>query len=504
LRQAIELTLSAPAPRLSAAPPLLGRLGLALAPLLALTVWLLLPEAEGMSGAARATAAVGVLMVGWWMTEALPLPVTSLLPIVLFPLLGACSLGEALVPYASEVIFLFLGGFILALGVERWGLHRRLALGVLTLAGVRARRLLLGFIAASGLLSMWINNTATAVMMLPIGLSVLRLVEERVAPTERARWEGLGPALMLGIAYGSSVGSLGTLVGTAPNLLLRGFLARTYGLELGFGSWMIAALPLSWALLWATWAVLCRLFLPDASLTLPGGEALVREERKRAGPFRLAEWMVLAVFLTTALGWVLREPVAAAWGTSLPLLLRLSDAGLALLAAVTLFVLPSGERGRAVMDWESAQRLPWGTLLLFGGGLSLAAGLQRSGLDALLGKELLGLGQLPPWVLVLGVVAVVVVLTELTSNTAVTATFLPLLAAFAESTGTPPLLLLVPATLAATCAFMMPVATPPNAIVFASGRVSLAQMARVGAWLNLAAILLIALFAFTTARWLAP
>jgi solute carrier family 13 (sodium-dependent dicarboxylate transporter), member 2/3/5 len=483
-----------------------GRLA---APALALAVWAVLPTGEGgLSEPGRWTTAVAVLMAVLWITEAIPLPATSLLPIVLLPLGGASTLGETTAAYGNEVIFLFMGGFILALGLERWGLHRRVALRVLSLVGTRPASLIGGFMAAAAFLSMWINNTATTLMMLPIGLSTVRLVQSRAEEHGQAasRWAGFSTALMLGIAYAASVGSLGTLVGTAPNLFLRGFVQRTYGIEFGFGTWMAAVMPLSVALLVVTWALLVAVFVRDRKTEVPGGAELVRGELARLGPMQRGEQVLLAVFVLTALAWITREPLTS-WKVAvevLPWLPRVTDAGIAMAAAIALFMIPvDARKGVFAMNWETAERLPWGVLLLFGGGLALAGAIQRTGLDRWIGQQLTAVAELPLWLVVVLVVASVVFLTELTSNTAVAATFLPVLGGVAVENGISPLTLLVPATLAATCAFMLPVATPPNAIVFGTGAVTMRQMTRAGLLLNLAAITLISVFAFTTARLLA-
>ncbi len=498
-----ERTRSVRAPTLQWA----GRLG---APLVAVGLFLLLPEGDGgLTAAGRWTCALAVLMAILWMTEALPLPATSLLPVVLFPLLGVAGIKETTAAYASDVIFLFMGGFILALGMEKWGLHRRIALRVLAFAGTKPARLLGGFMAATGFLSMWISNTATTAMMLPIGVSILKLVDGRVRDEggEEAaqKWAGFGPALMLGIAYSASTGSLGTLIGTPPNLLLRGFVQRTYGIELGFGTWMLACVPLALVLTFATWFVLARLFIRKDVGTVPGGRELVRAQLAGLGRMNRGETLVLIVFCATAVLWITREPLTSWLGGSLPFLRHVSDAGIAMAGALVLFALPVDlRRGESVMDWATAERLPWGVLLLFGGGLALAAAIQKNGVDTWLGQKLLLLGQVPHWVLVVVVIAVVVFLTELTSNTAVTATFLPVLGGVAAAVGVAPLELLVPAALAATCAFMLPVATPPNAIVFGSGYVDIRQMARAGLVLNVVSITLISLFALTALQLLDP
>jgi solute carrier family 13 (sodium-dependent dicarboxylate transporter), member 2/3/5 len=495
---------SAPEGVEGAEPERVGRrawIGRVAGPLLAVLVYLAIPSGEGGLGApGRATAAVGILMAVWWISEALPLPVTSLLPIALFPLFGVVDVSGATAPYADDIIFLFMGGFMLALAMQRWNLHRRIALVTVMAVGTRPVRVVGGFMLATAFLSMWVSNTATTVMMLPIGMSVLQLVYDRATvPGGAQDSELLGDdapnfavCLMLAIAYAASIGSLATLIGTPPNLFMAGFVERTYGITIGFGRWMLVGLPLSMVFLVITWVVLTRLVYPIRLTEIPGGRDLFREQLHEMGPAGRGEKMVLTIFACTAGAWVLREPVTDALAGLVPALAGLSDAGIAIIAAIVLFSVPvDARRGVFVLDWSTARRLPWGVLLLFGGGLSLASAVAASGLDAYLGLQLRGLGALPTVLLIAGVVTVIVLLTELTSNTATAATFLPILGGVAVGLGIAPLMLVVPAALAASCAFMMPVATPPNAIVFGSGYITMPQMVRAGVWLNLVGIVLV-------------
>lgn len=489
-------------------------IGRFLGPVLAVAVYLLLDLAgEGLSDEGRVVAAVGVLMAVWWVTEALPLAATALLPIALFPLLGAVGIEEATAPYANDIVFLFMGGFMLALAMQRWGLHRRIALRTVMAVGTRPVRVIGGFMLATGFLSMWVSNTATTVVMLPIGLSVLSLVFERVREQAkvgsndhadqdadvavRADDPGItnfATCLMLAIAYAASIGSLATLIGTPPNLFMAGFLAENYGIEIGFGEWMLLGLPLAVVFMTLTWLLLTKVIYPTSLTDIPGGRELFRGELAKMGPMSRGERTILIVFVTTALAWVLREPL-----TSLvPGLAGLSDAGIAIVAALVLFAVPIDPRhGVFALDWSSAAKLPWGVLLLFGGGLSLAAAISSTGLDEFIGNQVGALAGVPALVLVLVTVVSVILLTELTSNTATAATFLPILAGVALGLDIDVLLLVVPAALAATCAFMLPVATPPNAIVFGSGHVTIPQMVRAGVWLNLVAIVLIPVAVYT-------
>ncbi|WP_222193713.1 SLC13 family permease [Modestobacter italicus] len=491
-----------------------GRIG---GPVAALVVYFLLRQDDALSTAGRTTAAVGVLLAVWWMTEALPLPATALVPIVAFPLLGVLPVAEATAPYADPNIFLFMGGFMIALAMQKWELHRRIALLTVRAVGTKPPRLIAGFMLATAFLSMWVSNTATTVLMLPIGLSVLMLVLDRVAAgsgdreavdtaaegdggpavTELVRdtdTRNFAVALMLGIAYAASIGSLATLIGTPPNLILAAFVRQNYDIELGFGEWMLLGLPLAAVFLVLAWLVLTKLVFRSGLREIPGGKQVIQSELDELGSMSRGEWTVLAVFVCTALLWVLRQPLTGweALTDVLPFVANLSDATIAIAAAVALFLIPVKAReGVAALDWQQAQKLPWGVLLLFGGGLSLAAAVQESGLDEYVGNQVGAVGTLPAIVLVLFTAGVVLLLTEVTSNTATAAAFLPVLGGVALGLDLFPLVLLVPAALAATCAFMLPVATPPNAIVFGSGYVTIGQMLRAGVVLNVIGIVLI-------------
>ncbi|TVQ85569.1 MAG: DASS family sodium-coupled anion symporter [Chromatiaceae bacterium] len=468
-------------------------IGLPLGPLLALAVVLLLPLAgtdPELAPAGVRAAAVALWMATWWLTEAVPLPATALLPVLLFPLLGVAEIGAATAPYASPLIFLFLGGFLLGLGIQRCGLHRRIALQVLLWVGASPRGLVGGFMLAAALLSMWISNTATAIMLLPIGASVLKLLEDQQlhaapVPCAPARMQAFEGALVLGIAYACSIGGMGTLIGTPPNLVLAAFVQNRYGVEVGMVQWLGIGLPLVAVLLPAAWLYLTRIAFPVAAEPFPCGRAVIAAELARLGPLRRAEAIALSVFLLTALGWLLRPQLVAWTG-----LTGLTDAGIAMAGALSLFVLPVAPRRRLfALDWDSAREVPWGILILFGGGLSLAAALEQTGVDAFIATGLVGLGTLPLGLLVLATAMVVVLLSEVTSNTAVATTLMPVLAAVALVTGAPPGMLLTTVALAASCAFMLPVATPPNAIAFAAGFVSIGRMARTGSGLDLLAVL---------------
>lgn len=498
-----------------------GRIG---GPALAIVVYMLLARSVGeepgqLSETGRRVAAIGVLMAFLWMTEALPLAATALVPLVFFPLFRIMPMGQAAGPFASPVIFLFMGGFLLALAMERWNLHRRIALVTLLLVGTKPRALVAGFMLASATLSMWISNTATAVMMLPIGVTVITLAIERLRDsdsnigardegesiTEHAAKFGIGnfaTCLMLGLAYGASIGGIGTLIGTPPNAFLAQFLRDSYGESIGFGEWMLVGVPFAIAFCAITWFLLTYVIFPIRLKEIPGGRALIRDELKKLGRVSRAERVVFVVFLCTALAWISRSFLAEwDWFTGVfPPIAFITDEVIAIAAGLALFAIPVDlKRGVFALDWETAVKLPWGVLLLFGGGLSLAAAVKSSGLDAFLGNQMSALEGVPIWVMILAVCTMVIFLTELTSNTATAATFLPILGGVAVGVGIDPMLLCVPAAMAASCAFMMPVATPPNAIVYGSGHVRIGQMVKGGFVLNLVGIVLVTAFTLLAA-----
>lgn len=468
-----------------------AKVGLLLGPAVFIAL-LLLPAPEGMSVAAWRTAAAASLMVVWWIAEAVPIPVTALLPLVLFPVLGIVPVTAAAPPYANPVIFLFLGGFIIAIALERCGLHRRLALAIIRAVGTKPPRLIGGFMAATAFISMWVSNTATVLMMLPMAVSITDLIEAENA--KRGTTDpNFGVALMLGLAYSSSIGGLGTLIGTPPNALLAGVMSESYGIQIGFLQWMFVGVPLVVISIPLTWLLLTRIVFPVRRDTFAGsGEIIDREIAELGRPCR-AEIIVGSITALTAIAWVIRPLIER-------ILPGLSDTGIALFGAMLLFVVPiSWSRGEFPLSWRHAEQLPWGALILFGGGLSLANAFQVTGLSTWLGAAGANLNVLPVIVVAMVITFVVLFLTELTSNTATAATFLPIVAAMAVGIGASPLLFAIPATLAASCAFMMPVATAPNAIVYATERLTIPQMARAGFALNLIMGIVITVVTFVIA-----
>lgn len=469
--------------------------GLAAGAAAAITL-LLLPAPEGLTAAGQAVLATAAIMAILWITEALPIPVTSLLPLVLFPLLGVMSMGETSAPYAHPLVYLFLGGFILALGVERSGLHRRIALRVILLVGQGPSRLVLGFMLATAALSMWISNTATVMLMLPIAIAVITTLREQTEAQEGRRF---ALALMLGLAYAASIGGIATLIGTPPNIMLAGMLVKLYpdAPPLGFVQWMLFGVPVAALFLPLCWLLLVRV-LPMSRLSRTrshtDGRPALRAALNALGLMSRSEWLVLTVFLLTASGWIFRTPLEIG-GVSLPGLTMLfpaiDDGTVAMAAALLLFLLP-GEKGATLISWKTIERgVPWGILLLFGGGFALAEGMRQSGVTLYLGSWLTGLQGLPLWVMVLLVCTLLTFLTELTSNTATASILLPVLASAAVTLGYNPLLFMIPAAMNTSFAFMLPVATPPNAIVFSTGHVSIRQMAVTGLALNFLGIAIV-------------
>ena len=520
-RRGEEIEQQSPGERAEALPATTWRnrlFGLAAGLIGALLVYVLLPG--DLAHSAKVTAATAVLMGLWWMTEAIPIPATALLPLVIFPVLSESTAADGTVSpvtvdqvgasYGNNIIFLFMGGFLLALAMQRWNLHRRIALLTVRAMGTSPAMVVAGFMVATAFLSMWVSNTATAVMMLPIGVSVLLLVTRLKDEVPAGDGDGaelrteevkeavvrsdFGTALMLGIAYAASIGSLSTIIGTPPNTLLVGYLADNHDIQIGFGQWMLVGLPLAVVFLVICWFLLTKvLFKPEIS-EIPGGRALMDSELAKLGPMSSGEKRVLALFVLAAVSWV-----------AIPLLLEdpfISDAGIAVAVGVLLFLCPSGHaRGVRLLDWDSAVKLPWGVLLLFGGGLALSSQFGSSGLTAWIGEQAQALGGAPVILVVLVLVALVIFLTELTSNTATAATFLPVVGGLAIGIDMPVMLATIPVAIAATCAFMLPVATPPNAIAFGSGYVTIPQMLRGGIWLNLIGIVLITTTAMTLAVW---
>jgi len=494
------------------------RLGLVIGPVVFLLI--LVAPIPTLATPAQAVLAVASLMAIWWLSEALPLAATALLPLVLFPILGVKSTAVTAPAYMNRNILLFMGGFFIAMAMQRWNLHRRIALFIVSRVGTGGRRLVLGFMIATAALSMWISDTATAMMMLPIVLAVIL----EIAPSRYRNDEGFGSgeppqtatddaeatasALLLGIAYAALIGGIATLVGTPPNIVLAGTFSTLYpdAPPIGFFQWMMVGLPLTIVFLPAAWFYLTRVAfkVPARAISEAGEEALIRQ-RRELGLLSRGELGTGIIFLLTAIGWVWRADLnlgfmtISGWSTILGLE-GVSDATVAIGAALLLFSIPTDlKRGHFLLDWQWAVRIPWGVLILFGGGIALAGGFADTGLAVWIGERLQVLGKIPVPLMVLMVCVLMTFLTEITSNTATATVFMPVMGATAVALNADPLLLMIPATMSASCAFMLPVATPANAIVFGSGRITLPEMARAGFAMNWIGAILIPLVAYLIA-----
>jgi sodium-dependent dicarboxylate transporter 2/3/5 len=438
----------------------------------ALLATLLVSPPAGLSAQGWHTAGAAILMAVFWITESMPITVTALLPLVLFPALGLGDIRETAAPFANPIIFLFFGGFIIALAMQRWHLQRRVAIGLIGIMGTRPSRIIAGFLLASALVSMWVSNTATALMMLPIALSVVHLLPDAAHRTPGMR--NFGTALLLSVAYGSTTGGMGTLIGTPPNALLAGYVSEAYHITIGFGQWMMLGVPVVVVTLPIVYLVLTRVVFTLDAEDLPGMAEMIVAQKATLGRFSRGELAVAIVFAATALAWVFQPLISKA----IPLV---SDTTIAMTGALLLFIIPVNlSRGEFVMDWEATGSLPWDVLLLFGGGLSLAASIERHGLSRYLGDLCGSMNGLPILVILCVVCFGLLMLGELASNTAMAATFLPITAALAIGLGQNPLLFVIPTVLASNCSYTLPVGTPPNAIVFGHGFVTLPQMAKAG------------------------
>jgi sodium-dependent dicarboxylate transporter 2/3/5 len=467
-----------------------GLFGLFAGPLLGLLAAWLLPseyhtttgDIVAFSAAGRATAALAVWMAVWWMTEAIPVYATALLPLGLLPLLGAGSAKEAAAPYGNELIFLFLGGFLMALSMQRWGLDRRIAFGVLRLLGTRADLLVLGLMAVTAFLSMWVSNTASMLTLYPVALSVLVLARAGTPAGPTASMSNFSHALLLGVAYAASIGGMATMIGTPPNLFLASYARDSLGLEISFAGWMAFGVPLMLLFLPAAWWLLVRVF-PIRGLRVQGVDGMAGKALAEMGRMSVGEKATIAVFGLAVIAWVFRPLLAAVEMAGVRPFSGLTDSGVAILAALILFVFPA-KKGVAVLDWETAKKVPYGLLILFGGGLSLAAAIERNGVGEYLGQQMGALQGVPMWAFIAVAGVGVLFMGELLSNTAMAATVVPICAAVAAAMGWDVLTVLLPVTLAASCGFMLPVATPPNAIAYGSGEVDAQAMLKAGFWLN--------------------
>ena len=453
---------------------------------------------SGLNPVGKKVLATAILMAVWWITEAIPIPATSLLPLVLFPLLGVLKAKEVALPYANEKIFLFLGGFFIAKAMEKHELHRRIALRITLYLGTEPKRLILGFMVATAFLSMWISNTATTMMMLPIAIAVMQNFKGKGSVS-------FGKALSLAIAYSASIGGIATLVGTPPNIVLAGQAKELFpgGSEITFARWFLVGFPVLLLFLPLTWLLLTRFLIKVKSGSEGASREVLQKDLEQMGSMKRGEEITLFVFVLVALLWIFRSKLSfgffeiPGWSDLLGLHRYVADSTVAVLGALSLFLIPLSLRNwEFVLDWKTAVNIPWGIVLLFGGGFALAHGFKVSGLSRWIGTQLVILKGLPVPILIIGTSLVMTFLTELTSNTATTTLMLPILASIAASIGVNPYLLMIPATISASCAFMLPVATPPNAIVFGSGYLRIPDMAKVGIWMNLVGLLIVFLVTY--------
>lgn len=434
--------------------------------------------------------AVGVWMITWWITEAIPMPAVAIMPLVLFPLLGIAKISEAAAPYANEVVFLFMGGFMIGLGIEKWNLHRRIALSIVSLTGTGGDRIILGFILSTGFISMWLSNTATTMMMYPIAASVISVVFAKHPDGKGARNFAL--CIMLAIAYASNFGGVGTIIGTPPNVAYVSFISKKFGYDIPFFSWMVVSFPVALCLLLSLYIVLIRMF-PNKLVADREMGNMIQTELRSLGPISLPEKRVLVIFLTTAFLWIFRDLLNKLE------LFKLDDNMIAVFGALLMFIVPAGNQQapqEKILSWQDTSKMAWGILLLFGGGITLAAALEKAGLIGMLGNWLAGFSGTSLVLLILVIATLSIFISEVMSNVAQVIVFAPVVTGIATAIGADPLALGLPMTLAASCASMMPMGTPPNAIVFSSGHIRLKDMIRVGLVMNLISILLIVLSAY--------
>ena len=464
------------------------KIGLVLGPILFL-ITLFFIHPEGLSKEANAVLSGTLWVAVWWITEALPIAVTALLPIILFPLTGALSLSETTASFGHKYVFLYIGGFILSIAMEKWKLHKRIALNIINIVGTDVKKIILGFMVATAFLSMWISNTATSVMILPVGIAiVIQLIDNPL--TKENENLIFGKALMLAIAYSASIGGMATLIGTPPNLVLAGIVEKTYNTEITFTQWFVFGFPIAIVLLLICWVYLTRFAFSFQQKSFPGGKEEVKKQLQKLAKITFEEKLILTVFIVTAFAWITRSFLLQ------PIIPAIDDTIIGIMCGVTLFLLPSKTKGERLLTWEDTVRLPWGILLLFGGGMALALGFESSGLAKWIGSQMIALETIPLLLLLLILIAAVNFLTEITSNLATTAMLLPVLVSLASAIGVHEYFLLVGATVAASCAFMLPVATPPNAVVFGSGYLKIEDMVKKGFWMNVISIILLTLIVY--------
>jgi sodium-dependent dicarboxylate transporter 2/3/5 len=475
---------------------LIPRLGLYLGPIAFVLIYFLM-ESPGLNSEAKAMLALAAWMAIWWISEAIPIAATAFLPLVFMPLLGILPISIISANYMHPTVLLYMGGFLLATGIEKWSLHRRIALNIINLLGTDLRRIVLGFILATGILSMWISNSATSLMMLPIGLAVVGQFRTQLGESNASIADQFGKNIMLGIAYSASIGGVATLIGTPTNTIMVSVIQELYGYEIDFNEWFMFGLPLSVVLLMICWYYLVSSANPlPKRFSLPNETSIIGKQLSDLGKTTYEEWNVIAVFGLVCISWIFKEYLIE------PFLPQINDTIIVLVGVVALFILPSATEENRILDWKTAEQIPWGILILFGGGLALAEGFQSTGLAEWIGQKFTLLDGISFILLLLVIVTSVNFLTEVTSNVATASMLLPILASVALKLDLHPFGLMIGATLAASCAFMLPVATPPNAVVFGSGYLRMKDMVKAGFWLNIISILLVTMMVYFVLPWM--
>ncbi len=431
--------------------------------------------------------AVAVMMITWWITEALPMPAVALIPIVLFPLLGIATIGATTAPYANEVIFLFMGGFMIGLGIEKWNLHKRIALSIVKRTGTSGNRIILGFILATGFISMWLSNTATTMMMFPIAISVIRVIG---AGQDSKGMRNFSLCLMLAIAYSSNFGGIATIIGTPPNVAYVAYISKKFNYEISFFNWMLICLPISLMLMMTLYLVTVKFLFPNGLASSREMQGMINSELHALGPISGPEKRVLAIFSCTALLWITRDLINGLH------LVKIDDNMIAIFGALLMFIIPSGEQQTRLLEWKDTKNMAWGILLLFGGGITLANAMEKAGLMEMLGQWIASFSGSNVLLLLIVITTVSIFISEVMSNIAQVIVFAPVVTSIAQAAGINPFILGIAMTLAASCASMMPMGTPPNAIVFASGHIRIQQMMKAGFVMNIIAIILIVLFCY--------
>lgn len=472
----------------------LRRTGFFLGPALFLLI-LLFVDADLIAPGATTVMAVGVFMITWWITEAVPNPVAALLPLILFPALGVMSMSESAAPFANPAIFLFMGGFLIALALEKHKLHERIAINLIRITGTSGNGIILGFTLSSGLISMWISNTATALMMLPIGVSVIQLLRRKDSPAGEDLSKGeknFALGLMLSIGYAASLGGMATIIGTPPNVVFAGFAKEFYNQDISFFRWMIIGVPLSLITLFACYWMITRLLFPNNLSKVEGSEALIADKLAELGPMRKEEKLTLMVFGLTSFFWIFQQGLNSLFGAEI-----FNDTNIGVTGGVLMFLVPIDFRkGEFLISWDDTRRLPWGILILFGGGICLAKGMESTGIIKGIGDSIAGLEGIAIWQMMLLLTLTSVVLTEFMSNVALVTIFVPVVFGISKGLNFDPYILALPVTFAASCAFMFPISTPPNAIVFSSGHIQMKDMIKGGIVLDVLCMIIIFLISY--------